>query len=52
MDIPEHWPDPDTLPVHADDCVLVTSHHLTCTCGATTRAVREAKERLAVEQAQ
>jgi hypothetical protein len=40
------------MPLHAPDCALATTHHLTCTCGATTRAVREAKGRLAGEQPQ
>jgi hypothetical protein len=37
---------------HEPDCAMVTTTHLTCTCGATTRALRlvsakEAAERLA-----
>ena len=26
------------LPKHAPDCALVTTHHLTCTCGAFREA--------------
>ncbi len=26
------------MPKHQPDCSLVTTHHLTCTCGATAKA--------------
>ena len=37
-------------PIHAADCAMVTSHHLTCTCGVTSWAVQAAK-RLAEAEA-
>jgi hypothetical protein len=39
----------EKLPVHARDCALVTTHHLTCTCGAMYRSWLAAQERWRAE---
>lgn len=38
--------DMSKLPIHDPDCALATTHHLTCTCGASTRAASDPPERI------
>lgn len=42
---PEQLAQLENLPKHDADCAIVTTHHLTCTCGAYTRARRQRSER-------
>jgi hypothetical protein len=37
----------DNLATHAADCAMVTTHHLTCTCGAVTTLPSSGQEPIA-----